>query len=82
MPAVKLKDMLVASVAAPGITVVATAVALVMLTVGVPVTVMRLADVCVFQTVPPAAVQVMFPVPKAIARALALLDANDAQVRV
>ena len=81
VPAVKLKDMLLASVKAPGVTVLVAAPEVEMLTTGVPVTV-KPVTVAVVQSVPPAALQTMLPAPKAIVRVLELDDENNPVVSV
>lgn len=81
VPLTKLNEMALASVGTPGDTVVATAPELEMLTMGVPVMVNPV-TVAVVQSVPPAALQVMFPVPKAMVRVLELVEENKPVVSV
>ena len=75
VPVVKLKDMLLASVKIPGVTVVDREPELEMLTTGVPV-IVRPVTIEVDQSVPPAAVHVIFPVPNAMVRVTAMLEVN------
>jgi len=81
VPVVKLKEKLFASVGVPVATVVATAPELEMLTVGVPVT-LKLVIAPESKRVPPAAMQVMFPIPNAMTRVVVLMALKRPVVRV
>ena len=82
VPVVKLKEKLLASVDVPVATVVATAPELEMLTVGVPVTLKLVSPPPESKRVPPAAMQVMFPIPNAMTRTVVLMALKRPVVKV
>jgi hypothetical protein len=81
VPVVKLNDIEFDSVGPPVVTVVATAPKFEMLTTGVPV-IVRPTTIEVVQRVPPAALQIILPVPKARVRVLELAEENKPVVSV